>query len=76
MHREELSLLSLLLQVWGLLAVVALTLLWRCRPWALAIGPVLCSSSTSSPRSCSSATVRAPARGPSSCPFMAWPPPG
>jgi hypothetical protein len=31
----------LLVQVWGLLTVVALTLLWRRRKWVLAVGPVL-----------------------------------
>jgi hypothetical protein len=41
MSHDDLGFLSLMLQVWGLIVVVAFTLLWHRRKWALAIGPVL-----------------------------------
>jgi hypothetical protein len=41
MSQDNWDLLSLLLQVWGLVVTVPFTLLWRRRKWALATGPVL-----------------------------------
>jgi len=35
------SLLSLMLQVWGLIAVLVITFVCRRKAWAIAIGPVL-----------------------------------
>jgi hypothetical protein len=33
--------LSLMVQVWGAIAAVAFTFMWRRQKWALAVGPVL-----------------------------------
>ncbi len=33
--------LALMVQVWGLIAAVAFTYMWRRKKWALAVGPVL-----------------------------------
>jgi len=40
-NSENMSLLSLMLPIWGLIAVLALTFLCRRKRWAMAIGPVL-----------------------------------
>ncbi len=41
MPQDNLGFLSLMILVWGLLAAVVLTFLWRRKKWALATGPVL-----------------------------------
>jgi hypothetical protein len=41
MPQDNLGFLSLMILVWGLLAAVVLTFLWRRKKWVLAIGPVL-----------------------------------
>ncbi len=40
-YSEDMSLLSLMLPIWGLIAVFVLTFLCRRQRWAIAIGPVL-----------------------------------
>jgi uncharacterized membrane protein YhaH (DUF805 family) len=40
-YSENMSLLSLMLPVWGLIAAFVLTFLGRRKRWAIAIGPVL-----------------------------------
>jgi len=38
---DYMDFLSLMVQVWGAIAVVAFTFMWRQKKWALAVGPVL-----------------------------------
>ena len=40
-YSEDMSLLSLMLPIWGLIAVSVITFLCRRQRWAIAIGPVL-----------------------------------
>ena len=41
MSQKDLEFLALMVQVWGLIATVALTFMFRRRVWAWCIGPVL-----------------------------------
>jgi hypothetical protein len=41
MHEENMSFLSLMVQIWGLIATFALTFMCRRKKWARSIGPVL-----------------------------------
>lgn len=41
MNADYMEFLSLMVQVWGVIAVVAFTFMWRRKKWALAVGPVL-----------------------------------
>ncbi len=40
-YSEDMPLLSLMLPIWGLIAVFAITFVCRRKRWAMAIGPVL-----------------------------------
>ncbi len=40
-YSEDMSLLSLMLPIWGLIGAFALTFVCRRKRWAIAIGPVL-----------------------------------
>ncbi|MBN1509716.1 MAG: hypothetical protein JW955_22910 [Sedimentisphaerales bacterium] len=41
MNADYMGFLSLMVYVWGAIAVVAFTFMWRQKKWALAVGPVL-----------------------------------
>jgi hypothetical protein len=40
-NADYMAFLSLMVQLWGLIAVVWFTFLWRQKKWALVVGPVL-----------------------------------
>lgn len=66
MYSDNMSFPSLMLPIWGLIAVLAITFVCRRKRWAIAIGPVLMFAvhfaaqnvtSTEGPAACASALV-------------------
>ncbi len=66
MYSENMSFLALMLPLWGLIAVFAVTFVCRRKRWAMAIGPVLMFAvhfaaqnvtATEGPAACASALV-------------------
>ncbi len=65
-YSEDMSFLSLMLPIWGLIAVFAITFVCRRKRWAMAIGPLLMFAvhfaaqnvtATEGPAACASALV-------------------